>query len=141
MSSCIPITTSEMSSLYIALASNEGHQVVRCYVAFLPPATKLGQGYIFSQACVILFTGGGGVGAWSRGGVHGPGGVCMVRGGAWSPPETATAAGGTHPTGMHSCFSFFFEYCALIIQRCKQTNSATSLNMFHQVFSFFRRGK
>ena len=74
--------------------------------------------------------------AWSRRGVHGPGG-----GGCLVPPETATAAGGTHSTGMHSCFSFFFEYCALIIQRCKQTNSATSLNMFHQVFSFFRRDK
>ena len=37
-------------------------------------------------------------GAWSRevpgqGGVPGPGGV-------WRPPVTATAAGGTHPTGM-----------------------------------------
>ena len=59
------------------------------------------------------------------GGVPGPGGegawsqrrVCS-RGGAWSrgvcsggvpgedPPETATATGGTHPTGMHSCFNF-----------------------------------
>ena len=39
----------------------------------------------------------------------------MVRGGAWSggvgawwkhppPTPTATAAGGTHPTGMHSCY-------------------------------------
>ena len=36
----------------------------------------------------------------------------MVPGGAWSwggglvetPPEPATAAGGTHPTGMHSCY-------------------------------------
>ena len=50
-------------------------------------------------------------------GVRGPGGCmvpggymvpwgwwCLVQGGAWSPP-TATAAGGTHPTGMHSCYS------------------------------------
>ena len=47
--------------------------------------------------CVVL--GGAwsrGVGAWSRG--HGPGG-CMVL----ETPLTATAAGGTHPTGMHSC--------------------------------------
>ena len=51
---------------------------------------------------MILSTGGG---ACSRGrGVPAPGG------GAWSrgvhggdPPGTATAAGGTHPTGMHSC--------------------------------------
>ena len=38
---------------------------------------------------MILFTGGGG-GCMVPGGVPGP------------PPETATAAGGTHPTGMHS---------------------------------------
>ena len=78
---------------------------------------------IFSQACVILFTGCvPGPGECIVWGVHGPGvcvpglgdawswGVCMVPGGcAWSggswlrPPEKATAAGGTHPTGMHSC--------------------------------------
>ena len=45
--------------------------------------------------------------AWSWGvsasGGPGPGGG-MVRGGAWwRPPRTATAAGGTHPTGMYSC--------------------------------------
>ena len=41
------------------------------------------------------------------GGVPGPGRV-PGPGGAWSgqtpPGETATAADGTHPTGMHSCF-------------------------------------
>ena len=33
-------------------------------------------------------------------------GGCPLRGvlGGDPPPETATAAGGTHPTGMHSCF-------------------------------------
>ena len=65
---------------------------------------------------VCLVQGGGGY-AWSQGG------VCLVRGLAWSggwpgpgggawslgvlvetPSEIATAAGGTHPTGMHSCF-------------------------------------
>ena len=55
-----------------------------------------------SGGCMIL----GGCmvrgGAWSGG--------CMVPGGAWSQggaggdPPMATAAGGTHPTGMHSCF-------------------------------------
>ena len=34
---------------------------------------------------------GAGGGAWSWG-------VCLVE-----TPQTATAAGGTHPTGMHSC--------------------------------------
>ena len=39
-----------------------------------------------------------GEGVCSRG-VPGPGG-CLVE----NPPGTATAASGTHPTGMHSCF-------------------------------------
>ena len=41
-----------------------------------------------------------------------PGGVCSrgvpaVGRGVWRPPVTATAGGGTHPTGMHSCFQLF----------------------------------
>ena len=42
-----------------------------------------------------------------------PGGLCAWSVGVWSqgvpggePPPTATAAGGTHPTGMHSCWTF-----------------------------------
>ena len=52
-------------------------------------------------------------------GVPGPGGGGLLWGGAWSggclvmgrlgvpggDPPMATAAGGTHPTGMHSCFN------------------------------------
>ena len=31
-------------------------------------------------------------------------------GGAWwRPPGTATAAGGTHPTGMHSCLISYLK--------------------------------
>ena len=84
---------------------------------------------MFSQACVCpqgegcLVPGGG---AWSRRGVSGPGGVPALGRGvpapagsapagsapgggipacteADPPAETATAADGTHPTGMHSC--------------------------------------
>ena len=44
---------------------------------------------MFLQVSVMLFTGG----------VLGPG---RVPGG--DPPRTATAASGTHPTGMHSCY-------------------------------------
>ena len=43
-----------------------------------------------------------GVRVHGPGGVHGPG----VHGGA---PPTATAAGGTHPTGKHSCFLDFYK--------------------------------
>ena len=53
-------------------------------------------------------------GGWCGGGGHGPRGCmvlgvhgtggCMVPGGCLvQTPPTATAAGGTHPTGMHSC--------------------------------------
>ena len=75
---------------------------------------------------VILFTGRGtwsqGVsapgGAWSEGEWSGGGGVCSqgcvpgprevgVSGG--DPPGTATAVGGTHPTGMHSCLIFYLK--------------------------------
>ena len=65
----------------------------------LPPATKLGQGNIFTGVCDFV---NGGV-CLVPGGVPGPGGSGPggVPGG--DPPGTATAAGGTHPTGMHSC--------------------------------------
>ena len=66
--------------------------------------------------------GGSGLGGtWSRGGswscgvpgrgvpgpagVPGPRGAWSWRGAWWGPPRTATAAGGMHPTGMHSCWS------------------------------------
>ena len=64
-------------------------------------------------------------GAWSWGVVHGPRG-CLVLGGAWSQegvlvetplPETAAAAGGTHPTGMHSCFHVS-SLCETIVKKC-----------------------
>ena len=82
-----------------------------------------GPGGVCSRGGLVLghvCSGGGGVPApgevWSWGvlarGVPGP------RGCAWSwgvpgghPPGTATAAGGTHPTGMHSCCKeFFFSF-------------------------------
>ena len=88
---------------------------------FLPSATKLGQGYIFTDVCHsvnrgVLPPGGacsGGClfwgGACSLGGwVPVPWGFCS--GGTWwRPPRTATAAGGTHPTGKHSCFLYFLS--------------------------------
>ena len=48
-----------------------------------------------------------GKGAWVVGGVRGKGGVHgrgdVWRGGACVAGEMATAADGSHPTGMHSC--------------------------------------
>ena len=49
-------------------------------------------------------------GSWSGGGCLVPG-RSAPRGGAWwRPPGTATAAGGTHPTGMHSCSENIHKY-------------------------------
>ena len=51
--------------------------------------------------------------AWQRG-VHGKGGVCMAKGdmrgegGACVVCTAGHCAGGTHPTGMHSCFTSCF---------------------------------
>ena len=65
----------------------------------LPPANEVWGKVIFSQACVknsvhregCLLPGGGG---------------CLLRGVPGGDlPGTTTAAGGTHPTGMHSCSS------------------------------------
>ena len=74
---------------------------------------SLGQGNIFQKRVSRIL---------ATGGVPGPGGSapvgCLVPGGSApegsalggclleTPPRTATAAGGTHPTGMHSC-----SYC------------------------------
>ena len=70
------------------------------HLLLLPPATKLGQGYIFTGICHSV----------NRGGVCSGG--CLLLGGAWwRPPRMATFADSTHPTGMHSCFSLCLPSC------------------------------
>ena len=55
---------------------------------------SLGQGNMFTPVCHSVYRG-----------VPGPGGGCLVLGGlVETPPRTATAAGDTHPIGMHSCY-------------------------------------
>ena len=70
------------------------------------------------------------------GGVSGPGGGVWLGGVAWwRPPRTATAAGGTHPTGVHSCIGIMsFHYCMfpkkkklLQKQKCCKKYPATTL--------------
>ena len=58
---------------------------------------------MFSQESVILSTVEGRGRAWQRGACMVKE-TCVVGGGACMAGETATAADGTHPTGMHSCF-------------------------------------
>ena len=78
------------------------------------------EGYGFTSVCLSTGgVGGGGLlpgGAWSWGCAW-SWGVCLVGGGGlvsqhalWQTPppgEMATAADGTHPTGMHSCLAYF----------------------------------
>ena len=74
--------------------------------AILPPATKLGQGYILTGVCDSVPMGGvpapGRLCAGGRGSTPMGGGL-LWGGAGGDPPRTATAAGGTHPTGMHTC--------------------------------------
>ena len=67
---------------------------------------SLGQGNIFTPVCHSVHRGDlVREGGCLVQGVPAPG-VSGPRGGAWwRPPRTATAAGGTHPTGMHSCIN------------------------------------
>ena len=109
---------------------------------YLPPANEVWGKVIFSQACVKNSVHRGG--AWFRGGYLLPGGVawsqerCLVWGGAWSqggawwrPPGTATAAGDTHPTGMHSCSIWFHPYT--------EKNVNSSLSAFRSQNQFLAR--
>ena len=67
---------------------------------------------MFLQVSVILFTGGAGPRGSLAWGEPGPGGYLVPGGrGAWwrPPPQMATAARGTHPTGMHSCGGYFYQ--------------------------------
>ena len=67
-----------------------------------------GGGYLIPVRC--LFSGGvsapGGclLGGCLLQGVSAHGGCLLLGGGAWSRPPMATAVGGMHPTGMHSCW-------------------------------------
>ena len=68
-----------------------------CYRPQIPPTRSCGK-VMFSQACVKN--------SIHRGHVHPPG-----QAPPWQTPpsqQTASAADGTHPTGMHSCFFLFF---------------------------------
>ena len=65
-----------------------------------------GRGHAWQGTCMAGVVGGG-EGMHSRG-HEWQGGACVAG-------ETATAADGTHPTGMHSCFEFCFTEIDLFI--------------------------
>ena len=102
-------------ALLVLFTAQSVHILLECFLV-TTCKQSLGQGNMFTGVC--LSTGG----AWSRGcllpggclvrwGVPAPRGclvwgclVCLVPGGVpGGDPPTVTAAGGTHPTGMHSC--------------------------------------
>ena len=72
--------------------------ILFCYL-LLPPANKVWGKVIFLHQFVILFTGG----CLLPGGACSRWGACF-RGCLVEIPRMATAAGGMHPTGMHSCY-------------------------------------
>ena len=92
--------------------SENGTPAYSEYLRYLPPANEVWGKVIFSQVCVknsvhrgSAWSWGGGAWSWEGSGLGG-----VWSGGVWSggvpggdPPGMATAAGGTHPTGMHSC--------------------------------------
>ena len=67
------------------------------YRIFTARKQSLGQGNIFTSVCHSVHGGVCTRGACMLGGMRGWGGGACLAG------ETATAAGHTHPTGMHSC--------------------------------------
>ena len=118
--------------------------------AYLPPANKVWGKVIFSEACVKnsvnggclvwgrLVPGGGACsrGVWSGGSGprgcllwgSGPGGVTCSWGGAWCRhPQMVTAAGSTHPTGMHFCIFYIrTEYWTPILKLSRTLQSIFS---------------
>ena len=78
----------------------KSHSVAPCSfvtgIHYHRPQTKLRKGNVFTSVCQEFCLSGGCIPVCMGGGVC-LGGVCA------QPPEMATAADGTHPTGMHSC--------------------------------------
>ena len=121
---------------------------------YLRPATKLGQGYIFRSvcqqfcpqggACVVLFGGGacvvlfggcawfylGGMHGFIWGGMHGfiQGGASVVFSVFSDTMRYGQWAGGTHPTGMHSCtlYVYFISAQSMLFRSWRKAQTRTS---------------
>ena len=76
---------------------------------FLLPVNEVCESYVFARVCLSM--GGLVLGVACSRGWSGPRGIWSQRGGGLVPggcgdPRTATTAGGTHSTGMHSCIFY-----------------------------------
>ena len=63
---------------------------------------------------------------------------CRLQGGVWGcgdPPVTATAAGSTQPTGMHSCF-LFCSYALTLSGAYISASIPIPLDWYHLVFNY-----
>ena len=93
----------------------------------LPPANEVCEGYVFTRVCQSFCSQGGrawpggvcGGGMRSPGGVHAGGAcaVCTPRG-LIIRDTFGQCAGGTHPTGMHSCLSFISHFITPDLKPC-----------------------
>ena len=104
---------------------------LRTSAEFLPSAIEVCEGYVFAPVCHSVHR--GGVQAKAQGGLlrgvsrprpsgggcpgPGPGGCVLQRALRQTPPpqQTATAADGTYPTGMHSCFKLHVHPLIIVI--------------------------
>ena len=80
------------------------------WIVIFTARNEVGASYIFTGVCHSVNRGCACSWGVSAPGGSGPGGVSAPGGCAWwRPPGTAIAAGGMHPTGMHSCILWFYE--------------------------------
>ena len=101
--------------------------------------------FLHLSVSVILFTGGGGVCLSTYWDTHPPGRLPLGRHpsrqtphpGQTPPQQTATAADGTHPTGMLSCLSLCKKLRSLGRSGCEcQDNASSSGKNHHQSRNF-----
>ena len=114
--------------MLLLVVGNDVRFVSFVVVGFLPPANKVCDGYVFTGVCLST-----GVSAPMHAGIHTPGRhpqadthLPRVDTLPWVDTPSAQCmlgygqqAGGTHPTGMHSCF--FCSSPVILISHRKDT--------------------
>ena len=118
----------KLSSISVMKLSELFEFVRRTQNRLLPPANEVCEGYVFTRVCQSFCSQGGR--AWPGGacvagacvarGACMPGGACAVctPRGLIIRDTFGQCAGGTHPTGMHSCLSFISHFITLDLKPC-----------------------